>query len=247
MPHVLFSHDPSQLTAMARCLPRANLAQLHHTVEELTDLSCKTGVVAQTVFELVDAAMKRTDELSNQEMLINLEICHLREEVNGLMIEKEKLTPDQIAQALDDLQKKIDSCVRPSTHSLRHELRSLENLWNHLHFVYTFPVADELNPDSFISNYLHRMSHRIKQARFADPKRAAHLQMKLKDLQRQSLAAEQIFCGKGDRLYRQLPKEVHLAVQQRIFAHDPDSMKSRPSPEILAGAIMADLADRMIS
>jgi hypothetical protein len=250
MPRVLFPNEPSQLTAMEKRLQNADLSQVHQTVEELTDLSHKTGSIAQAAFSsgLFEAAMKRTEELSNQEIFLNREICHLREEINALMIEKSQLTHEQIAQALDGLQKKIFSCSSPSTHSLQQELRVLENQWNHLFFLYTFPAAEELNPDSFISNYFHRMSHQIEQMRATDPEQAARLQTMLKNHQRQCLAAEQLFCGKGDRCYRQLPQEIQIAVQQRIFAHKRDfSMKGDQSREILAGAIMADLSDRMVS
>jgi len=252
MPYMSFPREPSQLAAMEKHLQNANLSQVHQTVEQLTDLSAKTGTIAQAAFSsgLFEAAIKRSEELGNQEVVLNHQICRLREEMNDLKIEKDRLTPEQIAEKLDELQKKIFSCIRPCTYSLQQELRSLENQWNHLHFLYVFPVAEELNPDSFISNYFHRISHRIAEVRSSDPGQAAKLQETLKEFQRMCSAAEQLFCGKGGRGYRQLSPEIQIAVQQRLFAYNPGlSMNkgvSKEKPEILAGAIMADLADRMV-
>lgn len=252
MPCMSFPQEPFQFAAMERRLQKANLSQVHQTVEQFTDLSARTGTVAHSAFSsnLFEAAMKRTEELSDREIVLNHQICLLRKEMNNLMIGKNRLTPGQIAQSLDELQEKIFSCGRPCTHSLQHELRSLENQWNHLYFLYAFPVAEELNPDSFISNYFHRISQRIEQIHSSDPGQAAKLQTMLKDLQRECLAAEQLFCKKRDRSYRQLPSQIQIAIQQRMFAHDPEfSMEeelSRERTEILTGAIMADLADRMI-
>lgn len=249
MPYTLFPQEPSQLAAMEMRLQNADLMQVHKTVEQLTDLSNKTGAIAQAAFNgnLFEAAMKRTEELNNQEICLNHKICQLLEEMNDLMIEKDHLTPDETAQWLNELEDKIFSCRRPSTPSLQQKLRSLKNQWNHLNFLYIFPVAEELNPNSFISNYFYRMSHRIEQMRPKDPEEALMLQKLLKDLQRECVAAEQMFCGKGDRSYRQLPEDIQIAIQQRLFAHDPDRSRNLlQNPEILAGAIMADLADRMI-
>ena len=249
MPRVIFPHEPSKLAAMEMHLQNADLSHVHQTVEELTDLSRKTGSIAQGAFGLLETALKRTDDLNDQEIFINHQICQLHEEMNNLILEKDRLNPEQIAHELDDLQKKIFSCSRPCTLSLQQELRSLENQWNHLNFLYTFPVAEGLEPDSFISNYFHRMTNQIEQLRSNDPAQAAKLQTTLKSLQRLCFAAEQLFCGKGDRGYRHLPQEVQKAIGQRIFAHDPEfSMNDLQSNEgrgILAGAIMAELADQM--
>jgi hypothetical protein len=254
MPCLSFPKEPYQLAAMEMRLQNANLYQVHQTIEQLTDLSAKTGTIAQAALSgnLFESAMKRTEELGNQEIVLNHQICHFREEMNDLMIEKDRLTPEQIAYRLDELQKKIFSCSRPSTPCLQEELRSLENQWSHLYFLYAFPVAEELNPDSFFSNYFHRISHRIEQMRSNDPGQAAKLQTLLKDLQRECAAAEMLFLGKGDRGYRLLPQDTQRAIQQRLFAYDPElSLKMKEGAvkekfEILAGAIMADLADRMI-
>jgi hypothetical protein len=247
MSYVMFPKEPFQLAAMEKSLQNADLMQVHQTVEQLTDLSGKTGVTTVFSSNLFEAAMKRTEELGNHEICLNHEICRLLEEMNNLIIEKTWLTPDQFAQKLGELQNKIFSCSQPNTQSLKQGLRLLENQWNHLYFLYTFPMAEELNPDSFISNYFHRTRERTEQMQLTDPVQASQLQAMLKDLQRECFAAEQVFCGKGDRLYSRLSPDVQTAVQQRLFAHDPILlMNQRQNPEILAAAIMADLADRMM-
>jgi len=247
MPRVSFPQEPSQLAAMERNLQNADsLMQVHRTVEQLTDLSRKTGEIARNLFE---AAFKRSEELEKQETYLNHYICHLRQEINDLMIGNDRMAPDQIAQTLDELREKIFSCTRPCTRALQQELRSLKNQWNHLDFLNTFPTARELIRDSFISNFFYQRSLQIEEVEKRDPNQAAELKKQLRTLEQECSAAEELYCGKGEKKYQELPKNIKLSIRQLMFAHDPARSMEDPDPEqreVLAGAIMADVANRMV-
>lgn len=250
MSRIQFPQEPLHIAAMAQSLAKANLSDVHRIVEELTDLSQKTGVIAQEIFTsgLFEAAMQRTEELGDQEMTLNHQICHWREEINDLIIDKDQYPPEEIAMRLNDLQERIFSCTKPTTITLQKQLNDLQKECNHLHFLFSFPLAEELNPDSFMSNVIHRISSRTEKLKDRDPEKI-RLQKMLNIFQQECQAAEQVFAHQGLSDFRKLPSEIRLAIEQRLFSRFPElSIESEREEdhEIIARAIMSDLSDRMV-
>jgi hypothetical protein len=247
MPQVVFPGESSQLAAIQSIMPNASLWEVHQAIEELTALSQKTGGIAQSVFSsgLFEAALERTDELNNQEIALNHEICLMREEIGDLAIAKDRFTPEQIADQLDALQQRILSCA-PTTRYLQNQVQSLEKELRHLHFLFAFPAAEELNPDSFQSNLISRLNHQIETLRRSDPAEARVLEQNLLSFQQQCQAAEDVYCERGWDSYRRLSAEIRLDVERHLFAERPGVKIEQVDREIAAHAIMASLADRMV-
>jgi hypothetical protein len=251
MPHIEFPKEMSQIATMTVRMQGAKLSEVHQAIEEFTDLSRKTGFVAQAAFSsnVFEAAMQRIEELGDREVSLNHQICYLQEAINDLIIDKDRLPPDQVAEMLYALQKQIFSCARPSTGLLLQQLKGLETEWNHLHFLCTFPLGEEFNPDSFISNYFLRVSNQIEHLKSTHPKQARRLKTTLECLEKECRAAEQVYCGKGLSGYQKLPKSIRQSIEQRLFERFPDRpvwvTDGEEMREIWAGAIIADLSDRI--
>lgn len=236
MSHVSFPTESPQLAAIEKRLPTASLSQVLDSMDELTDLSQKTGEVAQTVFSsgLFEAAMKRSVELNDREMAINHQICHWREELNDLSISKDRLTPDDIAFKLNDLKEKIFSCPEPESPMMRAQLNAIKRAWNHLYFLDQFPVAEELNFSFFQNNLSHQMKH--------SPDGKKHAQ----SLKQLCHAAEEAFGGRVSAFQR-LPDEDRQATEQCLFRTFSKKMLLKDcDPTILASAIMSVVSDRLI-
>jgi hypothetical protein len=236
---VMFPHEPSQLAAIQKSISRASKDELGHAIELL---SCRTDTAAQGVFQ---SAMHRVDELCHQEMVLNHQICLLHEEINDLAIAKDEMVPDQIDHKLAELRDNIFSCSQPQTVHLRNQLRQLKNEWSHQHFLTVFPIAEELNRDSFQSRVIHRMLDEMEK----QPDRADELQKQLDRWQQECQAAEQIFSGRGLGAFRRLPQEFQLAIERRLFekrlGYSRIETKTPEDRALLAGAIMAVLAEQM--
>lgn len=230
---IFFPNESPELAAIEMRLSTATLPEVHRSMEELTNLSCRAESVAQTVFSsgLIEAAIQRADELSNREMALNHQICSWRESLNDLSLMKDRLPPEDVAAKLDDLREKIFSCAYPTSPMLKHQLDDLQKQCLHLEFLETFPAADELNPDSFQSNLFHRLN--------ADPRQ----RVKLQSLQHICDAAEEAFHGDLSA-YQRLPEDIKLAVEQRLFERFPESGIEKLEPELRAAAIMSVLSDK---
>ena len=246
MPRVEFPRELSQVAAIQANMSTASLADLRIAIEKLTTLSGKTGEIAGSIFSsgVFEAAMQRADELNDREMALNHQICLLRQELGDLAIAKDRFTPEQIAEQLDALRQKIFSCGAPSTPCLARQLLEIEQQWSHIHFLFDFPIAEELNPDSFQSNLLSRLTHRIGELRSSEPKKAASLQQTLKRFQQQCQLAEEIYSGQ--RKASSLPAKMKLEVMQRLFGHFPDLTIEHIDRSTVAAAIMASLSEQMM-
>ena len=242
---VNYPHESTQVALIQAVIPTATLGDLQIAVDELTALSRKTGGIAQAIFsdDLFGAAMQRSDELSEREIALNHQISLLREEVGDLAINKDRFTPEQIAERLDRLQKKIFSCGAPSTPYLAQQLSELEKQWAHIYFLFEFPIAEELNPNSFQSNLLSRLTHQIEVS--IDSKKAESLQKMLMHLHFQCQLAEEIFCG--ERKATALPTAIRLDVKQRLFRRFPDFRIEQLDPKETAAALMDSLSEQMMA
>lgn len=247
MSRVSFPKVLPQLAAIETGLPKAGLSEVRRTIEKLTSL--KTDDLARSFFSegLIEAAMQRTQELWDKEVAINHRICRLRRDLGDLAIRKDCMDPEQGTETLDAIGRQIFSCDHPATHSLKKQLNGLEKQWKHLQFVFAFPEAEELNPDSFQSNFYWRLTDHIKTLKSDDPERACSLQKTLNSLVLQCRAAEEIYAGKGLHLFQRLPHDIRHAIERRLFSLAPDGRIDRPEHRAAAAdAVMRVLMDRLM-
>jgi hypothetical protein len=245
-----FPEVSPQLAAIEMRLSGAlSLKQVHEAIETLTDLSAKTGEAARNVLAsgLFEAAMQRTEELSCRELEINHQICQNQEELNDLAIAKDRLDPEQMEAALEELRKKIFSCSEPSTPRLQKQLDALKAEWLHLQFLYKIAWAEELDPDSFQVNVFHRL---IMQIHAAKGKAALHLKEQLHMFLQIFRVAEELFGAQNWNAFKKLPETFKLAVEQRFFSLFPGvsihEIMSEMEPSIGSRAIMSVLSDQMV-
>lgn len=230
-------------------LPKANLRE--------TKKLLKAHEVAQSFFVggSIEQLMARAEELNEQEVLFNRDICLIQKDLGELALQKNYLAPDQIEEKLEELFQKITSFPTPNTRHLKNLLSRLGQEWKHLYFAYLYPVAEELNPDSFLDNAFSQMTQRIEELQKKDPQKAHQLKDALGSLVNLSKAAEAVFFGKGEsfpQIYDYLPDEVRLHVQRCFFSQYPDTkienfLSQEGGRRIVAAAIMNALEDRLMT
>ncbi len=194
---------------------------------------------------LLERAIEQLGKLERSEIALNREISDLRKETSELAISMNHLEPIEIALRLDKLQQEVFSLSIPSTAFLREDLSDLKDRLEQLHFQFTFPQTEELKLDSFQNNLRFRLEQKIAKA---DPKTAAVLKKTLGSLLKQCQAAEEVFRGKGLRIYSSLPPSVRADIEGRLFEKFPGCpIKSHfLDPIVISAAIMASLSDRMM-
>jgi hypothetical protein len=199
--------------------------------------------------EVFEEQFSTMEELHDRELQLNHEIASLEEQLNELDLSIDRLPPLEIAALLELLRKKIDSCPAPMTGAVKNRLHNAKNRWHHLNFVFFFSIAQELNPDCFRSNWIHRISLSIKNKK--QSRKTEHLRKKVRILQQQCQAAEELFTGRGLKTYRKLPANRRLDIEQRLWERCPhlsiENIKTEEDQEILTGAIMASLADQIMT
>ena len=189
---------------------------------------------------------ERMDILNDRELELNHRIISLHERLNYLELSMERLSPLDIADLLELLRKEIISCPTPATERMQNHFKKVKEEWNHINFLFFFSIAQELNPNLFRSNWIHRMTIDIKKR----SKNAGALKRVLASVQQQCQAAEDLFSGKGTHSYQNLPTQIRLAIEQRLWEKNPHfsvkNARSEEDRELLAAAIMIHVSEQIL-
>ena len=144
--------------------------------------------------DLFEAAMEQLDELNDHESLLNHELCEMQKELGDLEIFAHRLPPEDVATRLDLVSLKMQTLQKPSTFQLKKKFTDLKRQIKHLEFLQEFPIAHELNADSFQANLIHRIS---QQMRSAPRRKASSLKRTLTALRKKCSLAEKAFAKDG--------------------------------------------------
>lgn len=236
---------PSEWVLLAdveRSLLNKNLSlpQVHEAEALLINSTVKTTQLASGLFEQVEtwkgSLMDREVEISKEAFLVASEVALLR-------LQMPSLTFEEAAEKILELGERVEclSKTAPSTHRLQEAIERSRAEIEHLHFVFVFPLLDELEGDSFLLNMSHFLSHVAEELCKTEsfeafeklsvrqqeeirklvgfgvsPEGLAHgIELYHKSLLAQSHAAESYFHGResADREFELLPEEVRSRVE----------------------------------
>lgn len=248
MTQVPFPVESAALATIQKALSyKPSAAQVRIAIQELTDLSDQN---ANKVFQsgLFEKAFDRMEEITREDISVNQQISEGRRSLNELQITMQYLDPEQIAESLSLIQEKIALIQDPSTFFLKSELALLKKQWQHVYFLYTFPIAEELRDDSMQNNTFYKIQQKIERADFQE---SARLTECLLSYLRHLHAAEEIFLEGKLKSYALLEEEIREDFERQVSSWEglplKELLQDASARRELAALLMNQLEDRLFS